>query len=116
MQMTTNDGVRVIMPNSKVWGAKITNYSLSERRRVEFTIKVREDCVEETISTILAALGRDTRILSNPAPSVRVSSLSDDSATLVIWAWVPPKEYQAVNTDLYLKLLDALRQAEIQIL
>ena len=37
MQMTTTDGVRVIMPNSKVWGAKIVNYSLSRRRRLELT-------------------------------------------------------------------------------
>ena len=35
MQMTTTDGVRVIMPNSKVWGAKIVNYSLSQQRRIE---------------------------------------------------------------------------------
>ena len=33
MQMTTTDGVRVIMPNSKVWGAKIVNHALGQRRR-----------------------------------------------------------------------------------
>jgi small conductance mechanosensitive channel len=116
MQMTTNDGVRVIMPNSKVWGAKITNYSLSERRRIELNIKVREDFVEDAITKILAEFASDGRVLSTPAPSVRVSSLSDDAANLIIWAWVLPKDYQAANADLYLKLLNGLRQEQIQIL
>jgi small conductance mechanosensitive channel len=116
MQMTTTDGVRVIMPNSKVWGAKITNYSLSERRRLESDIRVRDDCTEDAISTILSALDKDSRILLLPSPSVRVSSLSNDSANLIVWAWVHPNDYQAVNTELYLALLKALREAEIQIM
>ena len=116
MQMTTNDGVRVIMPNSKVWGAKITNYSLSERRRLELNIKVREDCVEDAMSAIQAAVANDERVLKTPPPSLRVSSLSDDAANLILWAWVLPKDFQAVNADLYLRLLDALRREQIQIL
>jgi len=116
MQMTTTDGVRVIMPNSKVWGAKITNYSMSQRRRVELIIKVREDCTDVAVQTIIEALRSDGRILQAPAPSIRVSSLSDDSATLIISSWTSPQEYNVVNADLYLRLLNVLRQADIQIL
>ncbi len=86
MQMTSTDGVRVIMPNSKVWGSKIVNYSLSHRRRLELTLKVRDDDVEIAISTINATLADDPRILKIPAPSVNVGSLTDNTATLNIWA------------------------------
>lgn len=116
MQMTTTDGVRVIMPNSKVWGAKITNYSLSQRRRSELNIKVREDCTEEAVNAIMSALNGDNRILSDPSPSVRVSALSADSANLIIWVWTKPQDHTRVNADIYLKILNALRQADIQIL
>jgi small conductance mechanosensitive channel len=116
MQMTTTDGVRVIMPNSKVWGAKITNYSLSQRRRLELTVKVRDDCTEDAIATILSALKSDGRVLSDPTPSVRVSALSADSANLIIWAWTTLEDYSGVNADLYLTVLHALRQADIQII
>jgi small conductance mechanosensitive channel len=116
MQMTTTDGVRVIMPNSKVWGAKITNYSLSQRRRLELNIKVREDCTQEAILAIMTALNSDERVLSEPPPSIRVSSISSDSANLIIWAWTSPKDYNGTNANLYLKILTALSQAEIQIL
>jgi small conductance mechanosensitive channel len=115
MQMTTTDGVRVIMPNSKVWGAKITNYSLSQRRRLELSVKVREDCTEEAIDTIMSALKCDSRILSEPLPSVRVSALSADSTELIIWVWTSPQDHTNVKADLYLKVLNALRKAEIQI-
>src|SRR5258708_10121832 len=115
MQMTTTDGVRVIMPNSKVWGAKIVNHSLSQRRRIELTIKVLEDDAEQAISAILAGLADDPRILSTPTPQVRVLSLADNAATLSIWAWTSPQDLQSVTADEDLKVLARLRQAELQI-
>lgn len=115
MQMTTTDGVRVIMPNSKVWGAKIVNHSLSQRRRLDLTLKVREDDVEQAISTIQAALADDSRILSTPTPQVRVLSLADNAATLGIWAWTSPQDLQSVTADEYLRLLNQFREAELQI-
>lgn len=115
MQMTTTDGVRVTMPNSKVWGAKIVNHSLSQRRRLEFTLKVREDDVEQAISVILEVLSNDPRILSTPTPQVRVLSLADNAATLGIWAWTSPQDLQSVTADEYLRLLNQLREAELQI-
>jgi len=116
MQITATDGVRVIMPNSKVWGSKIVNYSLSKQRRLELTLKVRDLDLEPAIHTITATLANDKRILRSPAPVVKVSSIDADSATLTIWAWTDPQEFQSVSADQYLKLLTDLTAAEIQIL
>ena len=116
MQMTSTDGVRVIMPNSKVWGSKIVNYSLSHRRRLELTLKVRDDDVEIAISTINATLADDPRILKIPPPSVNVASLTDNMATLNIWAWTSPSDFQSVTADEYVRLLNSLNKAELQII
>lgn len=115
MQMTTTDGVRVIMPNSKVWGSKIVNYSLSKRRRLELTLKVSEDDVQIAINTINAALADDPRILTAPPPSVTVASLANNAATLTIWAWADPGDFERVSADAYLRLLSRLNEAELQI-
>ena len=115
MQMTTTDGVRVIMPNSKVWGAKIVNYSLSQRRRFELTLKVRDDDVELAINSITAALAEDPRVLKTPTPSVRVVSLTDNAATLTIWGWVDPADFQSVSADQFVRLLKCLNEAEMPI-
>ncbi len=116
MQMTSTDGVRVIMPNSKVWGSKIVNYSLSHRRRLELTLKVRDDDVEIAISTINTTLADDPRILKIPPPSVNVGSLTDSTATLNIWAWTSPSDFQSVTDDEYLRLLNSLNKAELQVI
>jgi small conductance mechanosensitive channel len=115
MQMTTTDGVRVIMPNSKVWGAKIVNHSLSKRRRLELTLKVREDDAEHAIVSIQRALADDPRVLGTPVPQVRVMSLTDNAATLSVWAWTSPEDFQSVTADEYLRLLNHLREAELQV-
>jgi small conductance mechanosensitive channel len=115
MQMTTTDGVRVIMPNSKVWGSKIVNYSLSQRRRLELTLKVQEEDIEAAISTISAALADDPRVLKTPPPSVKVASLADNVATLTIWAWANPGDFQSVTADEYLRLLNRFNEAELRI-
>ncbi len=116
MQMTTSDGVRVIMPNSKVWGAKITNYSLSQRRRLELTIKVREDDADIAINSILSAITDDDRALKTPAPTVRITSIANDAATLTIWVWTLPSDFTQFGTDAYKLIFKALRENDIQIL
>jgi small conductance mechanosensitive channel len=115
MQMTTRDGVRVIMPNSKVWGSKIVNYSLSKRRRLEMTLKVREDDLESAIFQIHEALSSDSRVLKDPPPSVKVASLGDNAATLTIWAWAEPDDFEQLSGDSYRRLLKRLNEAELQI-
>lgn len=115
MQMTTIDGVRVIMPNSKVWGSKIVNYSLSQRRRLEFRLKVRKEDVEIAIGAVIAALADDPRVLKAPPPSVKVASLANNGATLTIWAWANPGDFQSVSGDGYLLLLNRLDAAELQV-
>jgi small conductance mechanosensitive channel len=112
-QMTTADGVRVIMPNSKVWGAKITNYSMSQQRRIEFTIKVKSSGVEKAISVLSAALSADKRVLEIPAPTVRVTGAEGDLAALTIWLWTSLANFEQVSEDEYLKLLVAVRDADI---
>ena len=116
MQMTTTDGVRVIMPNSKVWGAKITNYSPSRRRRIEFTLKVSEQDVEPAIKIIEAAFGEDSRILKEPPPAVRAVSIANGTVRLSASVWTDPKDHDRVNGDEYMRLLTALSGRAIKIL
>src|SRR6185369_9868282 len=116
MQKVTTDGVRVIMPNSKVWGSKIVNYSLRDRRRLELIVKVSEDDVEHAMNAIHAALSDDTRVLKTPAPLVQVTSVTDNTAALSIWVWTNPEDFQRVSADEYLRIFNQLRKAELQLI
>src|SRR5262245_50583171 len=59
MQMTTTDGVRVIMPNSKVWGAKITNFSMAHQRLIEIIVKLPRRDAQKAIEIIHGLLAQD---------------------------------------------------------
>lgn len=115
-QMVRDDGVRVIMPNSKVWGAKIINFSLTERRRFEITIKLKQDDFDKAEAIIKTALAKDDRILETPPPSVEVTSIQYNTATLAIRAWSRPEDYGEASKDAYIKVKKALRENSISIL
>src|SRR5215831_6146775 len=116
MEMTTADGVRVILPNSKVWGAKITNFSAADQRRIEIIIKLGRRDLSRAIDTIHRLLDHDDRMLKEPPPSVNVSSLADNDATITVWAWTKPADFQPATTDQYLRILTALNEANIDTL
>lgn len=116
MQMTTTDGVRVIMPNSKVWGSKIINYSLSEHRQLEIQLKVAEEKTDSAIAAIRIALETDNRILKAPSTSIRVASITDKASNLTILAWTLPNDFQSVKENIFIIIQGALKKNHISIL
>jgi small conductance mechanosensitive channel len=116
MQMIREDGVRVIMPNSKVWGATVRNFSLTERRRFELTIKSRQDDFDKAEAVIRTALAEDDRVLKTPPPSVDVTSIQYNTVTMAIRAWTKPDDYGDASKDAYIRVKKALRENGILIL
>ena len=110
MQMIREDGVRVIMPNSKVWGATVINFTLTERRRFEITIKLRQEDFDKADTVVKTALATDERILKSPPPSVEVTSIQYNTVTLAIRAWTKPEDYGDASKDAYVKVKKALRE------
>ena len=116
MQMTTTEGVCVIMPNSKVWGSKIINYSQSRHRRLSLNLKVRVEDAERTVNILMAALEKDSRVLADPPPAIRIEGISNNAATLLIAPWTEPKDFTETGADVYITLKTALKEAGIRIL
>lgn len=84
----------VIVPNSKVVGGNITNYSQKENRRVDlvFSIGYGDDLklAKEILMEIMVS---DERVLQEPAPFVAVSELGESGVNLVTRAWVKSGDY-----------------------
>jgi len=115
MRMTTVDGVRVIMPNSKVWGSKITNFSMSDRRRLCFTVKVKPQDGRNALAVLKKAIDSDSRILKEPEPVIGIISIADGAATVTVEAWSSPDQFDAAMKQGYLSLTEALQQAGIEV-
>ena len=96
----TLDNRKVIVPNAKLTGDNITNYTGLEKRRVDLVfgisytdeIKTAKEALEHVVTS-------DARVLKDPKPSIAVSELADSSVNLVCRPWVKPDDYWDVYFD-----------------
>jgi len=109
--MNTPDNVRIIVPNSAVYGTTIKNYAANDTRRIDLVMGVSYDddlsLVQETIEKVLRA---DDRILADPAPFVAVAELADSSVNFVVRPWCNRADYWGLRCDLNRRLKETLEQ------
>jgi small conductance mechanosensitive channel len=95
--LKTPDNKRVIVPNSKVIGDSIINYSAMEQRRIDLVFGIGyDDDIKKAKATLERILSEDDRILKDPAPTVAVLELADSCINFVVRPWVKTADYWAV--------------------
>ena len=98
--MTTPDNKEIIVPNGKIYGDNITNYSAKETRRVDMVVGIAYDADLKKAKDILNEMVKaDERILADPAPTVAVSELADSSVNFVVRPWVKAADFWGVKFD-----------------
>jgi small conductance mechanosensitive channel len=101
------DGREAIVPNGKVGSAAIINFNRRGTRRFDFTVRISfNDDIGAAIAEIRHLFAQDTRILSDPAPGVWTSQLSESSVDLVVRAWTKADDSWAAKTDLLRAIKD----------
>ena len=99
--LKTPDNKKVIAPNSKITGDKITNFSAKEERRVDLVFGIGyDDDIRKAKELLEQILSEDSRVLKEPAPVVAVSELADSSVNFVVRPWVKTADYWSVYFDL----------------
>jgi len=110
--LATPDNVRIIVPNSSVYGQTIKNYAANPTRRNDMVFGISySDDIGRAIETINRILGADERVLKEPAPVVAVSELGDSSVNLVVRPWCKKEDYWALRFDLNRTLKTELEAA-----
>jgi small conductance mechanosensitive channel len=98
--LKTGDNKTIIVPNAKISGDNIINYSAEENRRVDMTVGVAYDAdlskVREVLNDIIS---KDARILSEPEPLVVVGELADSSVNFIVRVWTKSADYWGVKFD-----------------
>jgi small conductance mechanosensitive channel len=110
--LNTPDNVRIIVPNSGIFGATIKNFSTNDTRRNDIVLGISyNDDISNAIAVVNAVLGKDSRILSDPEPLVAVSELSESSVNLVVRPWCQKDDYWSLRYDLIRRFKEELEQA-----
>ncbi len=112
----TIDNKKVIIPNSKIMGDNIINYTARETRRVDLTAGISYgDDIDKAKEVLMGILREDERILSDPPPFVGLSEMADSSVNFTVRGWVRTEDYWAVFFDTNEKIKKALDAAGISI-
>lgn len=114
--LATPDNVKIIVPNSKIFGDVIKNYSAFDTRRVAVEVGISYDApIEKAFDVIMNLVRSDSRVLAEPAAMVAVTTLADSSVNLVVRAWVKKEDYWDVFFDLNRKVKETLDENGIEI-
>ena len=109
--MNTPDNVKIIVPNSGIFGATIKNFSANDTRRNDIVLGISyDDDISNAIAVVNAVLSKDSRVLSDPEPVVAVSELADSSVNLVVRPWCRKEDYWGLRFDLTRKFKEELEQ------
>ncbi len=110
--LNTADNVRIIVPNSEIYGSTITNYAAYETRRNDIVIGVSyADDLGTAEAVIRRVLEADERVMREPAPQVAVAELGDSSVNFVVRPWCTRADYWDLRFDLLRRLKEELEAA-----
>jgi small conductance mechanosensitive channel len=106
-QMKTADNKTVIIPNAKLTGDNIVNWTVKGTRRVDMVFGIGYgDDIDKARTLIADILAQECRILPDPAPVIAVSELADSSVNLVVRPWVLVADYW----DVYFELTEKIKK------
>jgi small conductance mechanosensitive channel len=93
-QLKTPDNKTVIVPNAKMTGDNIINYTVKGTRRVDFVFGIGyDDDIDKARSIIKEILDQDERVLKDQEPMIVVSELGDSSVNFTVRAWTTLADY-----------------------
>ena len=114
--LATPDNIKVIVPNSKIYGDVLKNISGYETRRVDFVFGIGyNSSIQKATEILIRIMKEDERVLSDPAPMVAVAELADSSVNLVARPWVKKEDYWGVKFDITGRVKDEFDAAGIEI-
>ncbi|MEZ8823715.1 mechanosensitive ion channel domain-containing protein [Vibrio amylolyticus] len=112
----TIDNQRLVIPNNKIWGDVINNITAETTRRVDMVFGIGyADDIDKAKVVLNDILVSDERILSDPAPMVKLHTLNESSVDFVVRPWVKTEDYWDIYWDVTEKVKKRFDEENITI-
>lgn len=93
-QLKSPDNKTIIVPNGKMTGDNIVNYTMKGTRRVELVFGIGyDDDIDKARSSIKEIVDQDGRVLKDPAPQIVVAELANSSVNFKVRVWTSSDDY-----------------------
>jgi small conductance mechanosensitive channel len=114
--LTTVDNKRVIIPNSKIWGEPIVNYTALSTRMIDMRVGISySDDIGKAIKVAMDVVKKHDKVIDDPAPYIGVADLGDSSVDLLVRPWVNTDDYWIAKWDLTRNIKEAYDKEGISI-
>jgi potassium-dependent mechanosensitive channel len=114
----TWEGAEVVVPNAILVSERVTNWTLTDRRRrIDVRVGVTYGSVPERVLDLLETVARShPRVASDPAPLPLFTGFGDSALLFELRVWTNQlDEYLQTRSELSVALHAALREAGIEI-
>jgi small-conductance mechanosensitive channel len=107
----TSQGAEVIVPNSKIIEERVTNWTLSDRRRqVQLDVRARRDADADGVIALLNEIAlRDPRVSESPPPETLLVRFGDDVTVYRLCFWTDGDRWTRLRSDLAIAIQRAMR-------
>ena len=100
-EIITVDNRIIYIPNSSISTSVIDNYSTSNIRRVDWTVKVEYGTDADKVrEALLALLKSDSRSMCEPAPVVFLTDLAESGVVFSARVWCKNEDYWGLKLDI----------------
>lgn len=105
--LNTVDNKVVIIPNAKMMGDNIVNYSAKDTRRVDldFSVSFAND-TDKVRACLMDVVKNDSRIMKSPETAILVKELAGGSVVFQVRSWVKGADYW----DVYFGVIEAVKK------
>lgn len=113
-QLLTLDSRTVFIPNSEVAAARIENYTVEGKRRVDLTFTASYNCPTQEVLDALCRAAVVEGALTDPAPEAYLSEYGQSSISYVVRIWCKPEVYWDVYYAAIQKVRDEFASARLE--
>ncbi|UOD34675.1 mechanosensitive ion channel [Deferribacteraceae bacterium V6Fe1] len=115
-RLKTPDNKVVYMPNAKITGSEIINYSAEDNRRLDIVVGIGyEDDIRLAKDILKKIAESDARVLKEPGIFVGVLNLGASSIDIGLRMWVNKNDYFNLNCDILEKIKEEFDKNGINI-
>lgn len=114
--LATPDNIQILVPNGKLFGDIIKNFTANDTRRLDITCGIGYgSSIGQAHDVFMSLIQKDERIMPDPAPQVMVTELADSSVNVTGRFWVKKEDYWPVKFDLTRGVKEAFDSNGIEI-
>lgn len=115
-QMRSFEGIAMFVPNSRLWGSEIRNFTRTKKRRIDLVFGIAYgDDINKAFEVIQDVLASEERVLEDPAPLLAVGDLGDSSVDLWVRPWTLGPDFFMTMLDLRKRIKERFEEEGITI-